>query len=109
MADFQGKVDQFNKIGTQVVALSVDSEEDAQKTVEGNTLTYPVLYGLDAREMVSTIGAYINEGPLYLHATGFILRSDGTIVLGVYSSGAIGRLVAEDTIGLTKHYQQHGY
>ena len=108
MADFQGKIEQLSEIGTQVVALSVDSEEDAQKMVERHTLTYPVLYGLDAREMVSTIGASINEEPLYLHATGFLLRSDGTIVLGVYSSGAIGRLVADDTTGLTKHYQKHG-
>ncbi len=49
-----------------MVALSVDSEEDAQKTAERNSLTHPVLYGLDAREMASTIGTYINEEPLYL-------------------------------------------
>jgi peroxiredoxin len=108
LADFQGKIDQFNEIGTQVVTLSVDSEEDAQKTLEDNTLTYPVLYGLDAREMVSTIGAYINEEPLYLHATGFILRPDGTIAVAVYSSGAIGRLVADDTARLIRHYQKQG-
>jgi len=91
------------------VALSVDSEEDAQKMVERHTLIYPVLYGLDAREMATTIGSYINEEPLHLHATGFILRPDGTIALAVYSSGAIGRLVADDTIGLVQHYQKHGY
>ncbi len=108
MADFQGKIEKLSEIGTQVVALSVDAEEDAQKTVEGNALTYPVLYGLDAREMVSTIGAYINAEPLYLHATGFILRSDGTIAVAVYSSGAIGRLVADDTARLIRHHQKHG-
>ena len=91
------------------MALSVDSEEDAQKTAERHTLIHPVLYGLDAREVASTIGAYINEEPLYLHATGFLLRSDGTIALAVYSSGAIGRLVADDTVGLIQHYQKHGY
>ncbi|MFQ5893484.1 MAG: peroxiredoxin, partial [Nitrospinota bacterium] len=51
------------------------------------------------------IDASINEEPLYLHATGFILWPDGTIFLSVYSSGAIGRLVANDTIGLIRHYQ----
>ncbi len=109
MADFQGKIEKLGEIDTRVVALSVDSEEDAQKTAERNSLTHPVLYGLDAREMASTIGAYINEEPLYLHATGFLLRSDGTIALAVYSSGAIGRLVADDTVGLIQHYQKHGY
>jgi len=88
-----------------VAALSVDSEEDAQKMVDRHKLTYPILHGLDARETMATIGGYINEEPLYLHPSGFILRPDGTIVLLVQSSGAIGRLVANDTIGLIQHYQ----
>jgi peroxiredoxin len=64
-----------------VVALSVDSEEDAQKMVDHHTLTFPVLYGLNAREIMATIGGYINEEPLFLHPSGFILRPNGTIVL----------------------------
>jgi peroxiredoxin len=92
-----------------VVALSVDSEEDAQKMVDRHTLTFPVLYGLDARETMATIGGYINEEPLFLHPSGFILRPDGTIVLLVQSSGAIGRLVANDTVGLIQHYQKQGF
>ncbi len=92
-----------------MVALSVDSEEDAQKMVDRHKLTYPVLYGLNARETMATIGGYINKEPLYLHPSGFILRPDGTIVLVVQSSGAIGRLVATDAIGLTQHYQKQGF
>ncbi len=92
-----------------MVALSVDSEEKAQKMVGRHKLTYPVLYGLDARETMATIGGYINEEPLYLHPSGLILRPDGPIVLLVQSSGAIGRLVANDAIGLTQHYQKQGF
>ncbi len=92
-----------------MVTLSVDSEEDAQKMVDRHTLTFPVLYGLNARETMATIGGYINEEPLFLHPSGFILRPNGTIVLLVQSSGAIGRLVANDTIGLTQHYQKQGF
>ncbi len=91
-----------------MVALSVDSEEDAQKMVDRHTLTFPVLYGLNARETMATIGGYINEEPLFLHPSGFILRPNGTIVLLVQSSGAIGRLVANDTVGLIQHYQKQG-
>ncbi len=91
-----------------MVALSVDSEEDAQKMVDRHTLTFPVLYGLNARETMATIGGYINEEPLFLHPSGFILRPNGTIVLLVQSSGAIGRLVANDTVGLIQHYQKKG-
>ncbi len=91
------------------MALSVDSEEDAQKMVDRHELTYPVLYGLDAQETMATIGGYVNDEPLYLHPSGFVLRPDATIVLLVQSSGAIGRLVATDTIGLVQYYQEQGF
>ena len=77
--------------------------------VDRHTLTFPVLYGLNARETMATIGGYINEEPLFLHPSGFILRPNGTIVLLVQSSGAIGRLVANDTVGLIQHYQKKGF
>jgi len=89
-----------------VVALSIDSEDDAQKMTDRHELSYTILYGLDARETVATIGGYVNEDPLYLHPSGFILRPDGTIVLLVQSSGAIGRLTASDALGLIRHYQR---
>ncbi len=76
--------------------------------VDRHQLTYPVVYGLDAPETMTTIGGYINEEPRYLHPSGFILRPDGTIVMLVQSSGAIGRLVAKDTITLIQHYQGQG-
>jgi hypothetical protein len=36
-------------------------------------------------------------------STGFVLDPRGRIVVSVYSSGAIGRLVPEDVIGLLRH------
>ena len=45
------------------------------------------------------------DDPPYLHPSGFILRPDETIVMLVQSSGAIGRLTADDTIGLINNYQ----
>ncbi len=76
--------------------------------VDRHELTCPVLYGLDAQETMATIGGYVNDEPLYLHPSGFVLRPDATIVLLVQSSGAIGRLVATDTIGLVQYYQEQG-
>ena len=107
MADYQSKLEQFSKIETQVVALSVDSEEDAQKTVQRNELTFPVLYELDPREMVATTGAYISEKKLYLHATGFILRPDKTIELAGYSNGPISRITADDAISMIKYLRRN--
>ncbi len=109
MADTQKHLERFKEIGTEVVALSVDSEENARKMVDRHKLTYPVLHGLEAQKTMATIGGYINEEPPYLHPSGFVLRPDGTIVMLVQSSGAIGRLVAADTIGLIQHYQKQGY
>ena len=106
MADFQKHIDQFEEIGAKLVALSVDPEEDARRTVDRHELTYPVLHSLDARETMATIGGYMNEEPPYLHPSGFILRPDGTIVMLAQASGAIGRLVATDTIGLIRHDQK---
>ncbi len=80
----------------------MDSEEDAQKTAQRNKLAFPVLYELDAREMVATIGTYISEKKLYLHATGFVLRPDKTIELAAYSNGPISRITAEDAIAMIR-------
>lgn len=106
LMDFQRNLEQLHEIGAEVVALSVDPVEKAQETVEKHNLTFPVLYGLDAHEMAQKIGANINENPLFLQATGFVLQPDGKIALSVYSSGAIGRLVATDTANFIKYSQQ---
>ena len=106
LLDFQRARGQLNELGAEVVALSVDSFEQAQQTVERHRLTFPVLYGLDAREMAKMIGAFINEDPPYLQAAGFVLQPDGTVAVAVYSSGAIGRLVAADTINFLKYLQK---
>ena len=39
--------------------------------------------------------------------TGFVLDPEGRVIVSVYSSGAIGRLVPEDVIGLIKHVREH--
>ena len=106
LLDFQRARAQLNEMGAEVVALSVDSIDQAQQTVERYRLTFPVLYGLDARVVAKMIGAYMNEDPLYLQATGFVLRPNGSVAVAVYSSSAIGRLVAADTINYVKYLQK---
>ena len=58
---------------------------------------------LRGQAIAAATGAYLNEDPLYLQTTGFVLAPDGTVVNAVYSSGAIGRLVAEDVVGLVSY------
>jgi hypothetical protein len=47
-----------------------------------------------------------NEELLYLQATGFVLRPDGTVAVAVYSGGTIDSLVAADTINFLKYLQK---
>lgn len=54
--------------------------------------------------MAAITGAYINETPRrYLEATGFVLAPDGRLLNAVYSSGPLGRLVAEDVMGMVAY------
>ncbi|MGH9088165.1 MAG: peroxiredoxin, partial [Acidimicrobiales bacterium] len=89
------------------VALSVDDEATTAELVAKRGLTYPVGYGADARAVAELTGAFVNEDPLYLQSTGFVLDPGGKVVVSVYSSGAIGRLVPEDVIGLVTYVREH--
>ena len=40
---------------------------------------------------------------MHLQSTGFVLDPDGNVVVSVYSSGAIGRLVPDDVVGLVNY------
>jgi hypothetical protein len=61
----------------------------------------------DARAVAQETGAFLNEDPLYLQSTGFVLAPDGRVVVSVYSSGAIGRLVPEDIVGMVRYVREH--
>jgi hypothetical protein len=53
---------------------------------------------------VERLGVYYDEDDQYFHATGFLLKN-GTIRHATYSSGPIGRFVADDVYGLVEVYQ----
>ena len=38
---------------------------------------------------------------------GFVLDRRGKVIVSVYSSGAIGRLVPEDVLGLVRYLREH--
>ena len=93
--------------GVQVAALSVDDEAATVGLIANNGLTFPVGYGADARAIAGLTGAFVNPEPVYLQSTGFVLDSHGKVVVSVYSSGAIGRLVPEDVAGLVRYVREH--
>src|SRR6201994_3545307 len=91
----------------RVAALSVDDKETTAALVEKHKLTFPVGYGADARTVAALTGAFVNPDPVYLQSTGFVLDPAGHVVVSVYSSGAIGRLVPDDVLGLVRYLRAH--
>jgi peroxiredoxin len=93
--------------GIRVVALSVDGKQTTAELVAKHKLTFPVGYGADARAVAAATGAFVNPDPVYLQSTGFVLDPAGNVVVSVYSSGAIGRLVPDDVAGLVRYLREH--
>lgn len=107
LAGFARAHDTFVEVGIKVVALSVDDEATSAGLVEKRHLPFPVGHSADPDKISATTGAFTNPDPHYLQSTGFVLAPDGSVVTAVYSSGAIGRLVAEDVAGLVRYARSH--
>jgi peroxiredoxin len=91
----------------KVVALSVDDEATTTALTEKLALGFPVGHSADAHELARVTGAFVNPEPVFLQSTGFVLDPAGKVVVSVYSSGAIGRLVPEDVLGLVRYLKEH--
>lgn len=104
---FQRVGDTLADAGISVAALSVDDEETTAALIAKLSLTFPVGYGANAHKVAEVTGAFVNPDPVYLQSTGFVLDPEGKVVVSVYSSGAIGRLVPEDVAGLVRYLREH--
>jgi peroxiredoxin len=104
---FQRAAEKLAEVGATVVALSVDDEATTQALIDKHGLTFPVGYAADACAVAEATGAFVNDDPTYLQSTGFVLDPDGRVVVSVYSSGAIGRLVPEDIVGMIGYLREH--
>ena len=91
-----------------MVAASVDSADKARETARELELEYPVACGLDPANASQLTGSFYHGEKGFLHATGFLLRPDRTVEVACYSSGAIGRLGAENTLKLVRFYKSGG-
>ena len=70
-------------------------------------LTFPVGHSADAAAIAAATGAFVDPVGGYLQSTGFVLDPPGHVVVSVYSSGAIGRLMPEDVVGLIRYVREH--
>ena len=104
---FQRAGEKLAEAGVRVAALSVDDEATTAELVAKHHLEFPVGHGADARAIAQRTGAFVNDDPLYLQSTGFVLDPNGRVLVSVYSSGAIGRLVPEDVMGMVRYVRQN--
>jgi peroxiredoxin len=104
---FGRSLDRLTALDISVAALSVDDEATTRELIAKHGLGFPVGHSADARSIARATGAFVNPGPVYLQSTGFVLDPGGRVVVSVYSSGAIGRLVPDDVIGLVRYLREH--
>jgi len=107
LRSFQRAADTLAGLDARVVALSVDDEATTQALIAEHGLEYPVGHSADADAVAEAVGAFVNDEPHHLQSTGFVLDPRGHVVVSVYSSGAIGRLVPEDVAGLIRYLRDH--
>ena len=100
MADFDKRLDEFARRGATVCGASTDGHDDARATVDRLALRMPLVYGLDAREFSTLTGAFFDDAKGFVHATGFVIDREGTVVESLYSTSGVGRLRAGETLGL---------
>jgi peroxiredoxin len=104
---FQRAETALAEAGATVAALSVDDEAATAALIAKHGLAFPVGYGANVPAIAALTGAFVNPDPVYLQSTGFVLDPAGKVVVSVYSSGAIGRLVPDDVAGLVRYVREH--
>ena len=104
---FQRAKESLEGVDARVVALSVDDAVTTGALIAKHGLEFPVGHSADARVVAAATGAFVNADPVYLQSTGFVLDRAGRVVVSVYSSGAIGRLVPDDVVGFIRYLRDH--
>jgi peroxiredoxin len=104
---FERAQERLAALDIRVVALSVDDAATTRELIARHGLSFPVGHSADAAALHDAVGAFVNRDPVHLQSTGFVLDPGGRVIVSVYSSGAIGRLVPEDVIGLVRYVREH--
>ena len=81
-----------------LVAGSVDNPGDTRKMADELKISFPLAYGLNAKEISLKTGGFYEGEKGYLQPSGFVLSLQGKIANAVYATMAIGRLGAKDCL-----------
>lgn len=103
MLDFQKHAGQFREKDIALVAASSDTPDAARETVKKYGLSFPVLCRVEAAKLSERTGCFYNAQDGYVHATGFLLDPGGVVRTASYSSRALGRLTAKDSMNFIEY------
>lgn len=103
LAAFARAADEFAGEDIKVVSVSAEDRMKSEALVDKHKLGFSVGYGADVRAVSAATGAFVNQDPVALQATGFIISPEGRVVTAVYSTRAIGRLMPADVLGFVRH------
>ena len=70
------------------------------------SLTFPLLYGVDGPATADALGCWYEEKRNIIQPAAFIIDPQRRIMNITYSSGPIGRLRAQDALGLIGFYSK---
>lgn len=99
MADWEEKKAELEGLGATIYAVSVDTQEQAQKVVAAG-LTFPVAFGCTKAEG-DAIGAWWGNHPPdgeHIQPAEFLLGRGGVVLGSMYASGPVGRMGADEAI-----------
>lgn len=104
---FQRALPKLAEIGAKVAAVWVEDEAVTKAFTEQHAIEFPIGSAADAAALAAATGAFVNPDPVYVQSTGFVLDPTGKVLVSVYSSGAIGRLVPDDVVGMIQYVKAH--
>lgn len=97
MVGFEEHKSDLAALGVTVVAGSTDPIEKAQEVAD--EVSFPVAYGV-TRDIADTLGSWWEDKGGIIQPSEFIVGADGKLVHSSYSSGPLGRTLADDVISL---------
>ena len=107
LAAFSRAQDTLAALGVNVVAISADDAATSAATVEKYGIRFPVGHTANVDRIAAATGAYTSSEPTYFQSTGFVLDPGGRVIVAVYSSDAIGRLLPDDVAGFVRYVKSH--
>ena len=106
LSGFERASAKLAEIGVKIAAFSVDDEATTAALVAKTVFVIPSA-SAPTRERSPRGSAPTSTKSRFLQTTGFVLAPDGSVVNAVYSSGAIGGLVADGVVGLVAYLKSN--